>query len=199
MTSVASSPALLVDISVHGEPFAGSEMVLSDDALAFLGTLTRIFRPRIEDLLERRAARRAELAAGGKLDFLPRTASIRAADWTVAPIPERLLRRAVEITGPVDRRMIINALNSGADVFVADFEDSTSPTWHNLVEGQRNLMEAVRGTIADDDPRGGKRYRLNQRTAALFVRPRGLHLPERHVIVDGKPVPGALFDFGLFF
>ena len=199
MSSVATTPALLVDISVHGEPTAGSEMVLTDDALAFLGTLTRIFRPRIEDLLQHRAMRRDELCAGGTLDFLPRTASLRAADWKVAPIPERLLRRAVELTGPVDRKTIIDGLNSGADVFVADFEDSTSPTWQNLVEGQRNLMEAVRDTIACDDPRADKRDRLNRRTAALFVRPRGLHLPERHVTVDGKPVPGALFDFGLFF
>ena len=186
-------------IDLLAEPPAGTEMVLSEEALGFVAALTRKFRPTIEALLARRAARRGELAAGASLDFLTATAPIRKAEWTVAAIPPRIERRVVEITGPVDRKMIINALNSGADVFMADFEDSTSPTWLNLVEGQRNLVEAVRGTIAFEDRASGKPYRLNERTAELFVRPRGLHLPERHLAVDGKPVPGALFDFGLFF
>ena len=186
-------------INLLSEPPAGTEMVLSEEALGFVAELTRKFRPTIEALLTRRAARRGELAAGASLDFLTATAPIRKTEWTVAPIPPRLERRVVEITGPVDRKMIINALNSGADVFMADFEDSTSPTWRNLVEGQRNLIEAVRGAITFEDRASGKPYRLNERTAELFVRPRGLHLPERHLAVDGKPVPGALFDFGLFF
>ena len=195
-THLATSPT---GIDLLAEPPAGTEMVLSEEALGFVAELTRKFRPAIEALLARRAARRAELAAGAGLDFLTATALIREAAWTVAPIPARLQRRIVEITGPVDRKMIINALNSGADVFMADFEDSTSPTWRNLLDGQRNLIEAVRGTIAYSDRASGKPYRLNERTAELFVRPRGLHLPERHMVVDGKPVPGALFDFGLFF
>ncbi len=160
----------LAGVSILTTPPAGTETVLSEEALAFLADLTRRFRPRIEELLARRLARRAELAAGAELDFLAETAQVRSAEWTVAPPPTRLLRRAVEITGPVDRKMIINALNSGADAFMADFEDSTSPTWRNLLEGQRNLAEAVRGTIAFDEPATGKRYRLNDETAELFVR-----------------------------
>ena len=198
MSSIAFSPASLVDITVHGESVTGIETVLTDDALAFLATLTRIFKPRIEELFHRRHARRAELASGVPLDFLPHTASIRAAEWTVAPVPERLLKRTVEIIGPVDQKTIADGLKAGADVFTADFEDSTSPTWENLISGQRYLMEAVRGTLGRD-AETGSRNRLAGRTAALFVRPRGLHLPERHVTVDGEPVPGALFDFGLFF
>jgi malate synthase len=186
------TPTSVPGVDVLVEPAAGTEMVLSDGALAFLGHLTRTFRPRLDELLARRTRIR-------RLDFLEETEAVRAGDWVVAAVPESLRRRTVEITGPVDRKMIINALNSGADVFMADFEDSTSPTWDNLLAGQRNLMDAVRGDITYTDPASGKTYRLNQRIATLFVRPRGLHLPERHVTVDGRPVPGSFFDFGLYF
>ena len=186
------TPTSVSGVEVLVEPAAGTEMVLSDGALAFVGELTRRFRPRLDELLARRARHR-------RLDFLEETKAVRTGDWIVAAVPERLRRRTVEITGPVDRKMIINALNSGADVFMADFEDSTSPTWDNLLTGQRNLMDAVRGDITHTEAASGKTYRLNQRIAALFVRPRGLHLPERHVTVDGRPVPGSFFDFGLYF
>ncbi len=172
--------------------------ILSPEALAFVAGLVRRFRPAIEAALARRAARREALAAGTRLDFLPETAAIRTAEWTIAPVPADLQRRTVEITGPVDRKMIINALNSGADVFMADFEDSTAPTWRNLVEGQVHLHDAVRRTLAFDDPASGKSYRLGERLATLMVRPRGLHLVESHVTVDGRAIPGALFDFGMF-
>jgi malate synthase len=173
--------------------------VLTPEAVDFVAALTRAFRPRIDDALAERRRRRARIRAGERLDFLPATREIREGDWRVAPIPGALERRVVEITGPVDRKMIINALNSGADCFMADFEDSTSPTWGTLVQGQVNLLDAVRGTIAWDDPRTGKEYRLGGTPARLLVRPRGLHLPERHLMVDARPAPGALFDFGLFF
>ncbi|HEX6120282.1 MAG TPA: malate synthase A, partial [Dongiaceae bacterium] len=131
--------------------------------------------------------------------FLNETAHIRAGDWKVAPLPKDLLDRRVEITGPVDRKMVINALNSGASCYMADFEDSTTPTWENQLDGQRNLVDAVRRTITFDDPGSGKAYRLNRKTAVLLVRPRGWHLPEKHVVIDGRPMSGALFDFGLYF
>jgi malate synthase len=171
----------------------GYEEVLTEEALAFLGDLTLRFRPRIEELLALRAERRARLAAGEALDFRAETAAIRAGDWKVATIPADLERRTVEITGPVDRKMIINALNSGADAFMADFEDSNSPTWDNNLQGQINLRDAVRRVIGYTDPATGKESRLGERLA------RGLHLPERHVTVDGLPAPGCLFDFGLYF
>ena len=186
------TPTSVPGVEVLAEPADGTDMVLSDGALAFLGNLTRKFRPRLQELLARRARIR-------RLDFLEETQAIRAGDWVVAAVPEPLQRRTVEITGPVDRKMIINALNSGADVFMADFEDSTSPTWRNLISGQRNLMDAVRGDISHVEAGSGRTYRLNQRIATLFVRPRGLHLPERHVSVDGRPMPGSFFDFGLYF
>ncbi|MGH7297316.1 MAG: malate synthase A, partial [Polyangiaceae bacterium] len=170
----------------------GYEAVLTKDALAFVADLTRTFRPRVADLLARRATRTT-------LDFLPETADVRAGDWTVAPLPADLLDRRVEITGPTERKMVINALNSGASIFMADFEDANSPTWDNQVEGQRNLYDAVRRTITFDDPRTGKSYALKDRVAVLFVRPRGWHLVEKHLRVDGAPVPGGLFDFALFF
>ena len=173
--------------------------ILSHEALGFLEDLARRFGPRIREALERRAQRQERLANGETLDFLAETESIRAKDWRVAPLPHDLLKRVVEITGPVDRKMVINALNSGADVFMADFEDANSPTWTNLIEGQLNLREAVRRRLSFDDPTTGKAYRLNEKTAVLVVRPRGLHLPERHVTLDGAPIPGALLDFGLYF
>ena len=172
--------------------------ILTAEASAFLTRLAREFEARREELLSRRAARQQQIDAGQLPDFLPETAHIREADWTVAPIPPDLRDRRVEITGPVDRKMIINALNSGANVFMADFEDSNSPTWQNNLEGQFNLRDAVGGTISYVSPEG-KRYELNSSVATLLVRPRGWHLVERHFQVDGKPISGSLFDFGLYF
>ena len=173
--------------------------ILTPEALAFVADLTRRFRAPIAESLARRGSRRARQALGEPLDFLEDTIHVRVGDWRIAPVPRDLERRIVEITGPVDRKMVINALNSGADCFMADFEDSNAPTWENNVQGQINLRDAVRRVIAHDDPGTGKAYRLNERTAVLLVRPRGLHLPERHLLVDGEPVPGCLFDFGLYF
>jgi malate synthase A len=173
--------------------------VLSYDALAFVADLVRAFRPRVRELLARRRERQARFDAGERPDFLKETADVRARAWTVAPLPNDLLDRRVEITGPTDRKMVINALNSGASVFMADFEDANSPTWDNMVDGQINLGDAVRRTIAYTAPETGKKYALKEKTAVLLVRPRGWHLIERHMQVDGEPIPGGLFDFGLFF
>ncbi|MVN86449.1 malate synthase A [Deinococcus sp. HMF7620] len=171
--------------------------LLTPEALAFVAELHRRFEGRRRALMAEREARQARLDAGELPDFLPETASIRAGDWRIAPLPADLHDRRVEITGPVDRKMIINALNSGARMFMADFEDASSPTWDNVVSGQVNLRDAVRRTISLDT--GGKSYRLKDRTAVLLVRPRGWHLPERHVQVDEETVYGAFFDFGLYF
>jgi malate synthase len=176
----------------------GAERVLTAAALAFVEDLTRRFRPRIDELLARRRAVQHRYTNGDRPGFLTETASVRSADWKVGSIPADLQDRRVEITGPVDRKMIINALNSGASVFMADFEDATSPTWSNIVSGQANLIDAIRRTIAYENPATGKRYALNQDIATLMVRPRGFHLPERHCLVDGEPAPGMLFDFGMF-
>src|SRR5438067_4479056 len=176
----------------------GAARVLTPEAVAFLEGLTRTFRPRIDDLLARRRDAQARFDRGARPDFLSETADVRRDTWTVAPVPHDLQDRRVEITGPVDRKMIINALNSGASVFMADFEDANSPTWANNVGGQANLMDAVRRTISFVSD-AGKRYSLNAKTATLLVRPRGFHLVERHFLVDGKPAPGMLFDFGLYF
>jgi len=172
--------------------------ILTPEASYFLTKLAREFEARRQELLARRAARQQQIDAGQLPDFLPETARIRQAEWTVAPIPHDLLDRRVEITGPVDRKMIINALNSGASVFMADFEDSNSPTWQNNLEGQFNLRDAVEGTISYVSPEG-KRYDLNPKVATLLVRPRGWHLVERHFLVDEKPISASLFDFGLYF
>lgn len=172
--------------------------ILTDGALAFLAGLHRAFDGRRRDLLEARRLRQQQIDSGRRPDFLAETAAVRTADWTVAPIPRDLLDRRVEITGPVERKMLINALNSGASVFMADFEDSNAPTWANNLDGQVNLRDAVRRTIRFDSPEG-KHYALADRTAVLFVRPRGWHLPEKHLAVDGQPMSGSLFDFGLFF
>ncbi len=180
-----------VDVRAPVRP--GDDAILTPDALAFVAALARAFTPAIDERLAARRAREGQGAFG----FLEETADVRSGDWRVAPLPADLLDRRVEITGPVDRKMIINALNSGANVFMADCEDSSTPTFANLVDGQTNLRDAVRGTIAFEG--GGKKYALNETTATLFVRPRGLHLPEKHVLVDGRAVPGALFDFGLYF
>ena len=184
-----------------GKPIPmGSATILTTDALAFVADLVMHFAPRIYELLDARAERRVRIERGEeRLDFLPETRVIREAAWTVAPAPHDLRRRVVEITAPVDRKMMINAFNSGADVFMADFEDACSPTWRNVVDGQANLRYAVRGTIAFDDPSTGKSYRLAKKRATLVVRPRGLHLSERHIVLDGMPVPAALVDFGLYF
>ena len=184
-------------------PALDQDAVLTPEALAFVGDLVRTFRPRVEELLSRRAERQKAFDAGALPDFLPETAGVRGGNWACAAEPEVLLDRRVEITGPVDRKMIINALNSGANVFMADFEDATTPTWSNLVEGQKNLFDAVRRTITFQQPgKAGapsKSYALSETTAVLFVRPRGWHLPEKHLLVDGKPATGGLVDFGLFF
>jgi len=185
-------------LKITAPPVAAAGRVLTKEALDLVVKLQRTFGARREELLERRKAVQARLNEGVLPDFLPETRSIRESEWTVAPIPEDLLDRRVEITGPVDRKMIINALNSGASVFMADFEDSNSPTWENNVDGQSNLMDAVDGTITFESPEG-KSYRLNEKTATLFVRPRGWHLLEKHATLDGKPVSGSLWDFALFF
>ena len=172
--------------------------ILTPEARCFLKKLAREFESRRHELLQRREARQRQIDNGKMPDFLPDTADIRESEWTVASIPEDLLDRRVEITGPPDRKMIINALNSGASVFMADFEDSNSPTWMNNLEGQANLRDAVEGTISFVSPEG-KRYQLNDRVATLVVRPRGWHLQEKHFVVDGKPISASLFDFGLYF
>jgi malate synthase len=176
----------------------GPESILTPQALHFLERLAARFEPARQSLLERRRQRQQRLDAGELPDFLPETRELREAEWTVAPIPPDLRRRHVEITGPVDRKMVINALNSGADCFMADFEDSNAPTWQNVLDGQANLRDAVRGTVAYTSPEG-KQYRLAEKTATLIVRPRGWHLDEKHVRVNGRPVSASLFDFGLFF
>jgi len=172
--------------------------ILSPEALNFIADLARHFEPEREQLLARRLARQAQLDRGIKPDFLPETSDIRKADWSIAPIPDEIQDRRVEITGPADRKMIINALNSGANVFLADLEDSLAPTWDNIIQGQLNLRDAVRRTIHLDLP-NGRQYRLNPDTAVLFVRPRGWHLVEKHFLVDHQPVSASLFDFGLYF
>ena len=171
--------------------------VLSDDALAFVGGLHDRFAARRRELLRARAQRRERLAAGGALDFLPETRAVREGDWRIAPVPGDLQDRRVEITGPVERKMVINALNSGASGFMADFEDSLSPTWSNVVGGQQNLTDAIAGTIAFSGP-DGREYELGDETATLLVRPRGWHLPEKHVRVADEPVAGAFVDAGLY-
>ncbi|MBB5234755.1 malate synthase [Deinococcus budaensis] len=170
--------------------------VLTPEALAFVAGLHRRFDARRRELLAARDERQARLDAGELPDFLPETADVRAGDWKISPLPADLHDRRVEITGPVDRKMVINALNSGARMFMADFEDASSPVWENMVDGQLNLRDAVRGTISLDQ--GGKSYRLKDKPATLLVRPRGLHLPEKHVTVDGETMSGSLFDFGLY-
>ena len=178
-------------------PTAVENDVLTREAVAFVEMLHREFNARRKQLLAARQERKKRLDAGELPDFLPETREIRESDWTVAPIPNDLLDRRVEITGPVDRKMIINALNSGANVFMADFEDANSPTWTNNIEGQNNLRDAVRREITFDG--GGKQYKLNEKTATLLVRPRGWHLEEKHHLVGGEPISASLFDFGLYF
>ena len=185
------------NIELHGAMQAGFDEVITPDALEFVAELQHRFGPRREELLEARGRRRARLADGALLDFLPDTHEIRDGDWTVAPVPEDMQQRWVEITGPTDRKMTINALNSGADGFMADFEDANAPTWRNMIDGHRNLRDAIDGTITYRDSDGSD-YQLSDNPATLLVRPRGWHLPERHLLVDGEPVSGSLFDFGLY-
>ncbi|MEA2432326.1 MAG: malate synthase, partial [Thermoleophilaceae bacterium] len=184
-------------VDVKGRSAERLNEVLADDALEFVAELHRRFAGRRRDLLQRRHERQRELDQGGTLDFLPETREIREGDWTVAPAPADLQKRWVEITGPTDRKMVINALNSGATGFMTDFEDSNSPTWSNMIGGQLNLTDAIERTISleQDD----KKYELNDEVATLLVRPRGWHLHEKHLIVDGEPVAGAFMDFGLYF
>jgi malate synthase len=193
--SLALPAGVLIDAPIR----AGYEQILSRPALDFIVELQRKFGGRVDELLARRDEVQARLDRGEKPDFLAETAKIRSGDWTVSPVPSDIQDRRVEITGPVDRKMVINALNCGASVFMADFEDANTPTWSNQIEGQINLRDAVRRAIAFTDPSSGKSYKLADKTAVLFVRPRGWHLPEKHVLVDGKPMSGALFDFGLYF
>jgi malate synthase len=186
-------------IRISGPSVGGSDRVLTPTALGFVEDLARRFGPRIDELLARRRAMQAHYDAGMKPRFLDETADVRGGDWRVAPPASDLVDRRVEITGPVDRKMIINALNSGANVFMADFEDANSPTWTNCVAGQANLIDAVRRTITYVAPDTGKQYSLGSTLATLLVRPRGFHLFEKHCLVDDRPVPAMLFDFGLYF
>ncbi|MDK0523067.1 malate synthase A [Streptomyces sp. ML-6] len=198
MSAPAPSPLAIVD----AEPLPRQDEVLTEAALAFVAELHRRFTPRRDELLARRGERRAEIARTSTLDFLPETAAIRADDsWRVAPAPAALNDRRVEITGPTDRKMTINALNSGARVWLADFEDASAPTWENVVLGQLNLIDAYTRAIDFTDPRSGKSYALKpaEELATVVTRPRGWHLNERHLQLDGVPVPGALVDFGLYF
>ncbi len=187
------------NITFAAPPPAGTETLLSDAALSFVASLAERHRPSIDAALARRREAQAARDRGEPLRFLPETAAVRSGDWKVAPLPRDLLRRKVEITGPTDRKMMINALNSGADVFMADLEDSLAPSWDNVVRGQQNLFDAVRRTITFEDETTGKRYRLADKIATLLVRPRGLHLPEGHMLLGGAPIPGSIVDFGLYF
>jgi malate synthase len=183
-------------VEVRGPREGRAEAILTTEALNFIGRLQREFGARRAELLSARAQRQARLDAGEQLDFLSATKDVREREWRVAPAPDDLQDRRVEITGPTDRKMVINALNSGAKGFMADFEDSNSPTWANMVLGHANLIDAIEGTIEHTSPEG-KVYRLEDETATLLVRPRGWHLPEKHVLVDGEPIAGCLFDAGL--
>ncbi len=185
-------------IEVIGAVKAQYDGILTPEALNFIGDLERKFGGRRIELLLNRKKRQEEINNGKLPDFLPETKHIRNSDWVIAPLPGDLQDRRVEITGPTDRKMVINALNSGAKVFMADFEDATSPTWENIIEGQINLRDAVNRSISFENP-DGKRYVLNEKTAVLFVRARGLHLEEKHVLLDGKPISGSFFDFGMYF
>ncbi|GAC1360280.1 MAG: malate synthase A [Ktedonobacteraceae bacterium] len=185
-------------IEVQAEITPEFAEILTPEAMSFVAKLARAFEMRREELLAKREQRQTELDAGKKPDFLAETAHIRQGTWTVAPIPADLQDRRVEITGPVERKMVINALNSGAKMFMADFEDSHAPTWDATIQGHINLRDAIDGTITFNSPEG-KTYKLNDKIATLLVRPRGWHLNEKHVQIDGKPISGGIFDFGLYF
>ena len=185
-------------VEVFGTVSEAFKQILTPEALRFVGELALEFETRRRELLERRKAVQRAIDSGKLPDFLPETQHIREGDWKVAPVPEDLQDRRVEITGPVDRKMVINALNSGASTFMADFEDSHSPTWQSTIQGQINLFDAARGAIEFTSPEG-KHYQLGDTLATLIVRPRGWHLVEKHVLVDGQPISGSIFDFGLYF
>ncbi|MFJ5717341.1 malate synthase A [Neobacillus sp. NPDC093127] len=185
-------------IEVVGGMKAQYDEILTPEALNFIEELEQKFGARRVELLQYRQKRQQEIDNGKLPDFLPETKHIRTGEWTIAPLPKDLQDRRVEITGPTDRKMVINALNSGAKLFMADFEDATSPTWENAIEGQINLRDAVKRTISFENP-NGKKYVLKEETAVLIPRPRGLHLDEKHVLLDGKPISGSFFDFGMYF
>src|SRR5215475_7578935 len=195
MSSRIRTPDGIETTGPISEPFG---QILTPEALAFVAKLHRNFNGKRKELLEHREERQAQIDRGQYPDFLPETAAIRQADWKIAPIPADLLDRRVEITGPTDRKMVINALNSGANVYMADFEDANAPTWDNNLEGQLNLKDRWAGSLAFTDSESGKAYALDRRPAVLIVRPRGWHLIEQHVSVDGAPLSGALFDFALY-
>ena len=193
-----STPTYGPGIEISGRITPEFATILTPEAVAFAARLQRAFGGRRNELLARRAVRQAELDAGKLPDFLPETRAIREGRWTCAPIPADIVDRRAEITGPVDRKMVINALNSGAKVFMADFEDANTPRWDNNIQGHINLGDAIRRRIDYTSPEG-KAYTLNASTAVLFVRPRGWHLPEKHVRIDGEPMSGGIFDFALYF
>ena len=186
-------------VVLRGTPVAGGASILTPEALAFLAALHNKFEATRQSLLQRRVEIQTKIDGGWRPDFLPETKSVRDGDWKVAPMPADLQDRRVEITGPVDRKMVINGLNSGATQYMADFEDSNAPTWENQITGQINLRDAVAGTISFEDKARGKSYALKEKTAVLIVRPRGWHLDEAHVLVNGAIMSGSLFDFGLYF
>jgi malate synthase len=196
MTTAFATPTG-VEIHPTGEMTPEFNEILTEDALAFVARLHRAFNPRRKALLATRAARQTRIDAGELPDFLPETRPVREGDWQVVPIPAPLQRRHVEITGPTERKMLINALNSGADMFMADFEDANSPTFANMVQGHLNLRDAIERVIEFDSP-DGRHYKLNDTVATLLVRPRGWHLVEKHVLVDDEPISASLFDFGLY-
>ncbi|MEI6556822.1 MAG: malate synthase A [Rhodospirillaceae bacterium] len=189
----------IAGLTIRGPLHPGYEDLLTPEALDLVVELERRFDDERKRLLDIRRRRRALVEAGEPLAFLPETAAVRRGNWTIAPLPAELRDRRVEITGPTDRKSVINGLNSGARVFMADFEDATTPTWTNLIEGQINLRDAVRRTITYVEPATAKHYRLNDQTAVLMVRPRGWHLSEKHVLMDGQPISATVFDLALFF
>ena len=184
-------------VAIHGQVTPDFSQILTSEAVAFITKLHRQFESRRQELLARRAGRQKEFDSGKLPDFLPETANIRSSEWKIAPQPQDMLDRRVEITGPTDRKMVINALNSGASTFMADFEDANSPGWFNIIDGQLNLRDAVRRVVTFEQ--SGKQYKLNERTAVLLVRPRGWHLNEKHVTIDGRQVSASIFDFALYF
>src|ERR1700722_16238354 len=192
-----TQPSYGPGISIIGKITPEYAQILTPQAIEFVATVSHKFEGRRQELLARRMGRQKDFDAGKMPDFLPETASIRAGDWKISSQPRDLLDRRVEITGPTDRKMVINALNCGASVFMADFEDANAPTWDNMLEGQINMRDAVHRTITLDQ--NGKAYKLNDKTAVLIVRPRGWHLEEKHMLLDGRPIAGAFFDFGLYF